>query len=432
MIVRNLRRIVRAIRNRIALDLHAAGVLAGALAVTGAIWAVTWRAEEQAAEERFDAIVSTSTRAVYRRMTAYEQVLRGASASLALDPTVTREQWKTYVDSLKLSNAYPGIQGVGWAVFLRPGDLDAHIRRMRSEGFPDFTVRPAGRRGEYASIVFLEPFDERNQRAFGYDMLSEPVRREALHRARDTGQPALSGKVRLVQESQTKIQAGTLFYVPVYRSAQRVALTAERRQELLVGWAYAAFRMDDLMRAILDGNPEIEMRIYDGDRSGSAEALLYDDALSIHNLGPRELSPSPRFRREIRQIIAGRTWTLQFESAPPFETAHRGDKALMVLLAGVPLSALLAALILAMSGARRRAEALVAERSRALAATEERLGKVIEELEWGKRATEEAAGLLDAVVRSAVDAIIVIDEKGIVESFNPAAERLFGYTAKEV
>jgi PAS domain S-box-containing protein len=37
-----------------------------------------------------------------------------------------------------------------------------------------------------------------------------------------------------------------------------------------------------------------------------------------------------------------------------------------------------------------------------------------------------------AIVHTAVDAIITIDEHGIIASFNPAAERLFGYTAAEV
>jgi two-component system sensor kinase FixL len=42
------------------------------------------------------------------------------------------------------------------------------------------------------------------------------------------------------------------------------------------------------------------------------------------------------------------------------------------------------------------------------------------------------AGQLDAVFNTVVDGIIVIDGTGRVEAFNPAAERLFGYSEQEV
>jgi two-component system sensor kinase FixL len=40
--------------------------------------------------------------------------------------------------------------------------------------------------------------------------------------------------------------------------------------------------------------------------------------------------------------------------------------------------------------------------------------------------------VLQSIFQSAVDGIIVIDHKGVVKAFNPAAERLFGYRAAEV
>ena len=38
--------------------------------------------------------------------------------------------------------------------------------------------------------------------------------------------------------------------------------------------------------------------------------------------------------------------------------------------------------------------------------------------------------ILQSIFDSAVDGIIVIDGKGLIKAFNPAAERLFGYAAE--
>ncbi len=49
-----------------------------------------------------------------------------------------------------------------------------------------------------------------------------------------------------------------------------------------------------------------------------------------------------------------------------------------------------------------------------------------------KKSTEEIAAYLEAIFNAAIDAIFTIDEHGIVERMNPAAEQLFGYKASEV
>ena len=49
-----------------------------------------------------------------------------------------------------------------------------------------------------------------------------------------------------------------------------------------------------------------------------------------------------------------------------------------------------------------------------------------------ERALEESEARMRAIVDTAVDAIITIDEHGIVERMNPSAQRLFGYTESQI
>ena len=155
--------------------------------------------------------------AVLKRMQSYELVLRGGVGLFAASENVERAQWRDYVASLKIQEQYPGIQGISFVIHIPAAHLDAHLRTIRAEGFPDYAIHPAGVRAEYTSIIYLEPFDWRNQRAFGFDMYSEANRRAAMEHARDTGSTAISAKVTLVQEVSTKVQPGIVMYLPIYK-----------------------------------------------------------------------------------------------------------------------------------------------------------------------------------------------------------------------
>jgi CHASE1-domain containing sensor protein len=145
---------------------------------------------------------------------------------------------------------FPGIQGVGYFQRIAPDQLQAHIAQVRSDGFHDYTVRPAGDRAEYYPIVFIEPLDVRNQRAFGFDVYSEPVRRAAMEEARDTGTTSVTGKIILVQETGEDVQAGFLMMVPIYED-ENPAMTVEERRAGIKGFVYSPFRMNDMMNGSL-------------------------------------------------------------------------------------------------------------------------------------------------------------------------------------
>lgn len=163
--------------------------------------AVLYRFSLESANERqriyFDFRVREAIEHIEGRMATYQQVLRGLAGLFDTNPRVTHRQFREYVERQSLAEYFPGIQGVGYAAAIGPGELKAHVAAIRAEGYPAYTVHPLGERSLYSSIVYLEPFSGRNLRAIGFDMYAEPVRGAAMQRSVDTGAMALSGKVRL-------------------------------------------------------------------------------------------------------------------------------------------------------------------------------------------------------------------------------------------
>ncbi len=146
-----------------------------------------WNAEVEKAEgvarASFEARAVQIRDAVSGRLLDYEQVLRGAAGLFAASGVVSRDEWRNYYESLRLEDYYPGIQGIGFAPRVSGGGIDMFVGRIRESGYSGYRINPPGEREEYVPVAYIEPFSGRNLRAFGFDALTDPVRRSALERA---------------------------------------------------------------------------------------------------------------------------------------------------------------------------------------------------------------------------------------------------------
>lgn len=345
---------------------------------------------------------------IERRLNAHALMLRNGASFFAVSDSVTREEWMLYIRNSRLEKILPGVEGVGYTYIIPKDQLQVHIRNIRNEGYPDYTVKPEGDRDIYTSILYLEPFSGRNLRAFGYDMFSEPVRRKAMEHARDNDIAALSGKVILKQENSNNPQAGALMYVPVYRNGMH-ASTVEERRNSIIGWVYSPYRMDDLMHGILgrwDSTEykRIRLQLYE-DHSMSDDSLLFDTQHADVILGKSKRSS---FTHSVPLDFNGKTWTLVF-SQPEEIVGFFNGKVLIVFVSGILISFLLFFLYLALSKARSRM------------AMSENLAAQLRESETKHR----------ALVENATEGIYVV-QYGRVAFANKACEAITGISLKEM
>ncbi|MBM3542787.1 MAG: hypothetical protein FJX51_12145, partial [Alphaproteobacteria bacterium] len=170
-------------------------------------------------------------------------------------------------------------------------------------------------------------------------------------RARDTGMPAMSGKVVLAGEKPEDKPPGFVMYMPVYERNKPVE-SVEDRQAALRGFVFAPFRMHDLMAGIMGREaPNIRFAVFDGETEG-ADTVLYDSAALI----PGELTTlNARFKRTAKTEIAGQIWTLQFASTAAFEASLDRGKPLIVLVGGIVIALLMAAVAAAARRVRHEA-----------------------------------------------------------------------------
>ena len=346
-------------------------VLVLSAAVSYSAWNFARIAAENEARIRFEYRASQIAEAIRGRMIDYEQVLRGGVGLFAASQSVDRAEWRTYIGHLRVEDIYPGIQAIGFVLSI-PVEMKAkHERKVQAEGFPGYAIRPEGERPEYAAVVYIEPFSGRNMRAFGYDMLSEQVRRAAVERARDSGDAAVSRKVTLVQETEQDTQAGFLMFVPVYRNIMDISTVSQRRAAL-VGYIYSPFRMDDLMRGILGKLDDVRLQVVD-DGPGDDDKLLFDSSPGGVSTGR-----TPAFTSTTSLSIHGSHWMLSTTSLPAFEkTIDRKTPGLVAASTGF-ISLLVLAIIWLLATLRARAVRLARTMTRELRESREQLALAIE------------------------------------------------------
>ena len=309
-----------------------------------------WKMYDNSLHNRAQAIYADKTATIsshiVERLHDHEQVLRGAAGLFSVNEATSRVDWRQYVSALQLAENHPGILGVGFSKWIRPEEKEAHINKIRAEGFPEYSIRPAGERPEYTSIIYLEPFNAVNMRAFGFDMYSESVRRAAMDKARDGNITTIGAKITLVQETDKNKQSGMLMYVPVYKQGMQLD-TVERRREAFVGFTYSPIRMNDFVYGTFKNLPQdiaFDITIVGGK---TVDNLMFSSIQADKMILPENYTPVITTSTTVQAY--GCSWQFSFKSLPQFNDELNRKQSYLFLCVGILFSALCSFLALLMT-----------------------------------------------------------------------------------
>ncbi|WP_246312111.1 CHASE domain-containing protein [Pseudaquabacterium terrae] len=309
------------------------------------------------------------------------------------------------------------LQAIGFSQHVARGDFARFEQQVAAQdGRPIRIFERRERGGEPISaqdahalvIRFVEPF-ERNAGAFGVNTLSIPAVREAVNRAVVNDEPAASAGFRLTQEIGD--QTGVVLYRALYRGEP----APSERSAALRGVVFVTLRMDQSIAAAMREQPgTLRWCLIDADPAAPRVRLS----------GPSgcEAAAAAPFSSSRDLAIGGRRWQLRL-SAAAGDFAEAGPlSAWLFSTVGLLSTAMLAALLLTVTGRTRRIEHAVTQRTA-------ELQREMAERARSDQALRESEQRLRNILDHAPIGIVYADLAGRVREANPKFRDMLGYKA---
>ncbi len=337
---------------------------------------------------KFDGLMDNQFTSLKRELDLSIEVLSGVKGLYDASEFITRKEFQLFTKS-KFAK-YKNIQALEWIPRVTIEQRAEYEALARKDGFPNFSITErqqqgqmviAAERKEYFPVFYMEPYVG-NEAALGFDLASDSQRLATLMKSCATGKTLATPRITLVQEN--KKQFGFLVFIPVYKTEIEICSN-------LAGFVLGVYRIKDILETALKyvKNTNIMADIWLYEQLNMDEKLLYFRKSNSKDISNNNL----KYRKHFE--IAGHTWKLI--AYPTDKYVYRYWYPYGLLFTGLLFTLLLA------DNIRRR----------------------ISELKENKEQTR-------AIVNTVINGIITINEFGIIEFFNPAAENLFHYTKQEV
>jgi PAS domain S-box-containing protein len=225
-------------------------VLAGPVIGFGAYRLAT-AVERDRAQVHLDRRVAAAALAIERELAADLESLFALKTLFEAGVPVTHDRFTAVAE--RILTRHPSLQALEWIPRIAHDSRHAHEQSRRGDGVHGYTITEravtgemvvAGDREWYYPGAFVAPVGG-NERGIGFDLGSDPLYRKAIERAAATGEVALTDPIELVQEASAA--DGVVALLAVFESASG---PAEAGKVDVQGFVLAVFRLDQLLQPV--------------------------------------------------------------------------------------------------------------------------------------------------------------------------------------
>ncbi len=314
-------------------------LVVGAWVVTGCFYLWLSSIETQNLQHEFDQLASREVAILETRLDSMVSSLNALRNLYVSTDEVDGADFEEFAAGLERIS---GLQVFAWAPRVSLSQRAEFESQAIAEGVSDYAIRdrrhgalaPADPHNEYFPLRFVWP-RKGNERALGFDIGSETIRRKAIDRAIDSDECAMTGPIDLVQETGT--QRGLLIIYPIYQPGSRHTTVEERRRNLK-GLVTVAVRMGDFFagalkvsrsasgalnasRTALTGASAVDLSIRDS--AVAPKFGLYHQEISVERANLRTLSHiDPRLTYQHIWKRGGRTFEIEAKPGKSFAAIH--------------------------------------------------------------------------------------------------------------
>ena len=370
--------------------------LAIATMITVAAVSFTASLDHQRTRLEFEKQATLLSGALLTALSVAEDASNTVTSFIRLGPNVSRATFDSFAQDVYAR--HPGIQAIEWVPRVPRAELEQHERATRAEGYAGYRVVeknhagervPVAPRDDYFPVHYLYPLAG-NQPALGFDLGSEPVRRQTIEEARGRRKMTVSPRVALIQGPLHP--NGVLAFEPVFaRGHDGVA-------DLPLGYTLTVMRIDELARIALANLPQDQIAYCVEDLDSPEELAV------LYLVGTP--TPDKTWRAVTKFEYGGRHWELSFGPTVEYLQSHRVSYLWIVYGTAVVAALLLCAFLLILTGHTTRIETLVEQRTL--------------ELDQTRKSAERASNLLQEAVQSITLGFTIYDENDLLVICNDA------------